>query len=319
MSLPPSALFGRRFSLILSTPAGGPGLELSELHFTFSVEQSDSETPNSARFRVYNLSPATQKRAMSFNRVVLNAGYEGAAAPYGKIFDGDIKQFGTGRSSATEDFLDIFAADGDTFYNYTVLNSSLEAGLTPRQQLDKIMTDIGAPPVQVGQDGLIGGTLVRGKVMFGMFKDEMRRIAESQNNGRGPAGWSMQDGRVQILQVDDYLPGEAVELNALTGMIGVPEQTQEGIKVRSLLNPRIRCGGLMKINNRDINQITQTDPNIPVPYNQYTAIQLLAKTDADGIYRVYVAEHEGDSRGNPWYTNIVGLLVAKDAQAVVAP
>lgn len=317
--LPSNALFGRRAQLLVSTPQGGPGIDLSSMQFSFRTEQSDTETPNNSVIRVYNLSPDTVKNVQKFNRVILNAGYVGAQAPYGKIFDGDIKQFGTGRISATDTYLDIFAADGDTLYNYTVLNVSLEKGLTPSQQLAKIADAANLPPPVIGEDGLVGGTLVRGKVLYGMFRDEMRVFADSQNTGKGGAAWSIQNGVVQVIRVDDYLPGDPVLVNSLTGMIGVPEQTADGIRIRTLLNPKIKCGALMRINNRDINKLRQTNPDVPVPFNQFVGLQLLASESADGTYRVYVAEHEGDIRGGPWYTNIVGLAVNTAAKAVTAP
>lgn len=312
------ALYGRRSQLLLSHPAGGIGLDLSDMHFTFKVEQSDTETPNSAVLRVYNLSQETVDRAKSFTRAILNAGYMGGA-PYGKIFDGDIKQFGTGRIDATTTYLDIFAADGDTFYNWSIVASALASGLTPQQQLDQIMKDAGLPPPVTGRDGLIGGTLVRGKVKFGMFRDDMRKFVETQNSGLGPASWSIQNGQVQVLQVQDYLPGEAVVLNSNTGLIGVPEQTQDGIRITALLNPKIRVGSLLKIDNKSINQIKQTNPDVPVAFNSFTAMQFFANTAADGTYRVYVVEYEGDTRGQPWYSRIVGLLVSKDTDSVQAP
>jgi hypothetical protein len=35
----------------------------------------------------------------------------------------------------------------------------------------------------------------------------------------------------------------------------------------------------------------------------------------DGYYKIIVLEHEGDTRGNPWYSNIVCLAVDMSANA----
>jgi hypothetical protein len=113
-----------------------------------------------------------------------------------------------------------------------------------------------------------------------------------------------------MVAMSGYLPGEAVELNALSGMIGIPEQTDNGIKVRSLLNSKLRIGGSIKINNNDINQTIQQNPSAaPVPFNQWTGIQLLAKVSDDGIYKLYVIEHSGDTRGQEWYSDLICLAV----------
>ena len=40
---------------------------------------------------------------------------------------------------------------------------------------------------------------------------------------------------------------------------------------------------------------------------------------ADGFYRVFVAEHEGDTRGQAWYTNLILLAVNPTTRKVVNP
>ncbi|MBU9534734.1 hypothetical protein KTE49_30340, partial [Burkholderia multivorans] len=117
--------FVRKVSLIIGFDSG-EALDLSELRIVFRVQRGDLQTPNSARIRVYNVSATTARRAQKeFTRVVLQAGYEGN---YGIIFDGQIKQVRRGRESQTDTFLDITAADGDSAYNFAVVNTTLAAG-----------------------------------------------------------------------------------------------------------------------------------------------------------------------------------------------
>src|SRR5690348_5163435 len=68
------------------TTNANEGLDLSEMRIQFRISQSDTETPNTAIIRVYNLSPETARKVQGeFQRVVLQAGYENAS--YGVIFD----------------------------------------------------------------------------------------------------------------------------------------------------------------------------------------------------------------------------------------
>jgi hypothetical protein len=83
--------------------------------------------------------------------------------------------------------------------------------------------------------------------MYGMARKYMRDAADATGSS-----WSIQDGVAQMVPLGGYLPGEAVALTAESGLIGQPEQTNEGIKVRSLLNPRLRVGGRIKLDNRSI-------------------------------------------------------------------
>lgn len=290
----------------------GSALDLSEFHFTFSTVQQDVESPSNCSIRVYNLSRQTLDNLTKneYSTVVLQAGYEGR---YGVIFKGTLKQFRIGKESATTTYLDLLASDGDQAYNYSVVAKTLAASSTPQDRINAALAAMAPNGVTAGHlMPFTGGVLPRGKVLFGMARAAVRNEARQQG-----ATWEIANGQVNIIPLDGYLPGEAVELNALTGMIGIPEQTENGIRVRSLLNPLITVGGLVKIDNRSINRIVQQNPRAAtVAYNSYTGIQLLATVTNDGLYRVFVAEHQGDTRGQAWYTDIVCLAVDPSSKKV---
>jgi hypothetical protein len=108
-------------------------------------------------------------------------------------------------------------------------------------------------------------------------------------------------------------------MNARTGMIGYPRATNQGILVTCLLNPAIKVAGLIRINNKDINQTNAPGGStaifgFPTPKSK----DFIAFATADGIYRVIVREHEGDSRGEPWYTNLTCLAVDATTAKIVA-
>jgi hypothetical protein len=52
-------------------------------------------------------------------------------------------------------------------------------------------------------------------------------------------------------------------------MIGTPEQTEGGIMIRCYLNPLIRIGQLVQINNADINRNTLNKQMFPSYVSQY--------------------------------------------------
>lgn len=297
----------RKASLVLT--AGEKGIDLSEMHFKFSVNQGDVQSPNNASIRVYNLANTTQQKVQKeYSRVILQAGYENGA--YGVIFDGTIKQFRRGRENATDTYLDILAADADVGYNFGVCNSTLSAGSSPAERIAVIASVLGVQSGSIAP--YTGGVLPRGKVLFGMARAKAQCAASSQF-----ATWSVQNGKLQVIELDGYLPGEAVVINSFTGLIGIPEQTENGIRARCLLNPKLRIGGLVKLDNVTINDTIQRDPNAaPVPFNQYTGLQLLADISSDGVYRLYVAEFTGDTRGNEWYTDMVMLSVNQANRSV---
>lgn len=277
----------RACSLVVG--GNGDGLELGSLRVTFQVRHADSETPNSADIRVYNLSKATMIRIQEFSSVVLQAGYENGI---GLIFGGNIRQARRGRSG-TETYLDILASDGDRAYNYAVVNATLAAGAKAADQV-KMATDAMAEHgTSVGYVPDLGGAaLPRGKAMYGMSRKYLRDAAATTDTS-----WSVQNGSVQMVPVQGYLPGEAVSLTALTGLIGQPEQTNEGIKVRALINPRFRVGGRIKLDNESI-QKYRTDL-------KYSAANLAPRLDEDGLYRILAIDWTGDTHGQDWYADLI--------------
>lgn len=299
--------FGRQTSLIVST--GTQGLDLSQLHFKFQTRNADEQAPNTLYVRVYNLADSTVKTIQKeFTTITLQAGYENGN--YGIIFSGTIKQFATGRERNIDSYLDIWAADGDEFYNFSVISLSIAAGQTPQQVISAIQSAPsvnGVAPLPFASDasGLIAGgpagtaqALSRGKVMFGMTRDYARDWANKYGYR-----WSMQNGQFVVVPITGYRPGEAVVLSSTTGLVGVPEATNDGVTARALLNPLIRIGCLVQIAQSDINQITQQQQGL-----QYSPA-VATVTTAAGYYRVLVAEFEGDTRGQPWYVDITCLAV----------
>lgn len=279
-------------------------LDLSALRVTFNIQNADVESPNNAVIRVYNLAPDTVTLIRGqFTEVTLNAGYENGN--FGAIFQGTIKQFKIGRESATDTYLDIYASDGDIGYNQGVINQSIAAGATANQ----VGKAIAATMSTIGSD--FGSLLIsdqyfpalRGQVLFGMSRARLRNLASTLD-----ASWSIQNGQVVMIDNTGYRDGEVVNINIQTGLIGQPEQTDGGIKVRTLLDPRYRIGCQVKLNNTDVNQIIQNSPTAQA-YNRWAGIQQLASISTDGLYRVFVVNYEGDTRGNPWYADLILLAI----------
>lgn len=285
-------------------------LDLSEMHIKFRVNQADTEAPNNASIRVYNLSDETITRISEFQQVVLQAGYE---SQFGVIFKGTVVQYRVGREDSLNSYLDILASDGDTAYCFGVVNTTLEKGA---KVIDAVKAAVGSMNEHGVTEGYVatgtGGVLPRGKVLFGMAKDYIRRGAFTLG-----ASWSIQDGKVNIIPLDGYKPSQAVDLNVATGLVGIPEQTQNGINFQSLMNPRLSVGTAVRIDNRVINQLIQRDQTAaPIAFNQYTGLQLLAKVSRDGLYRLFVVEHEGDTRGQAWHSHCVCLAVDPSSNKV---
>jgi hypothetical protein len=298
----------RKIGLLLSSADNV--IDLSELHIKFEIVNSDAESPNNCSIRVYNLSQDTLRRIKGeFSAVTLNAGY--SAGNFGVIFQGSIKQFRVGKENNVSTYLDILCADGDIGYNQGMINETLAKGHNQADILAALSKSIGSqsPNIDTLKTDKQHSPMPRGSVQFGMARTKIRNAAATLD-----ASWSIQNGELTLIPNTGYLPGEAVAINAGTGMIGMPQQTGGGINLVCLLNSKLRIGTLVQLDNSTIAELSQRDPDsASIQFNQYAGIQPNTPLSPDGLYRLYVVEHVGDTRGGSWYSNLTCLAVDRSA------
>ena len=331
--------FIRKVSLLVRTDADS-FLDLSEFRIKFQSSNTDYENPNNLTVRIYNLSDETinkiktaiSKSSLEWQRIVtaqqqpnssqsinpntyydivINAGY--VNGNYGVIFQGNVKQFKNGRENNKDNYLDIYAADGDFGFINGVINTTLAAGTTVAQQAQKLADSM--PGVDI--DGYSSAPAIdqqhtpslRGKTLAGMSRFYLRNLASRLNTS-----WSIENGKILMIPIKSYRIGEAVIINVNTGLIGLPEQTDNGINLTILLNSALRIGGLIKLNNAEIPELSQSNPNQPLKFDSLSQVQANSLISKDGIYRVYGIEHVGDTRGQEWYSNVTCLAVDTSAK-----
>lgn len=301
----------RQLSLVVSKD-DGEGFDFGKFWCTFSVRRGDFQTPNSLDARIYNLSNKTAQliQQTEFTTVQLGAGYNPTqdvnfVPPL--VFKGTIKQFRAGRVNQLDSYVEITAADADEAYNYAPVFVTVPAGQSsqPSRLVDVIQGAFaqksGNQSVSLGYTPTLPTTnLVRGRVLYGMAKDEARDFAW-QNNVK----FSIQDGAMTLIPYTSYVPGGSVPLiSVATGLIGVPEQTQQGINIRVLLNPAIKIGQLVQLDS----QVNQFRLGLDLP-SQATNPNLVAATatNQQGLYYVMSANHTGDTREQNWYSDLLCL------------
>lgn len=289
-------------------------LDLSNLRASFSITAADVETPNIARIKIYNVADATAKMLTAknidqseFGQVDLQVGY--GDGPLSTIFKGTIKQCFRGRENPTDTFVLIHAGDGDDFFNFGSVAGTLSNGANSDQDVLNYIKDNAShqDSIQWGAmpgAGTAGGVLPRGKVLWGLARIFLK--AAALNLGHT---WSIQRGQLVFIPADGALPGEAIEVNALNGMIGLPIQTNQGMVIKTLILPQIQVGSLVHLNNRSIQQslINLNRANFSNP--TLDPDNLRAHLDDDGLYRVFAIDYQGDSRGDQWEQVLTCLAV----------
>ena len=299
-------LYLRQTSLIVGNQSNA--LDLSQMQFQFRITRGDIQTPNIGRFRVYNLSQATinQLKSKEFTSIIMQGGYSGN---YGTLFNGTVKYVYKGNDSAVDSFVDIVGADGDSAYNYAVVNQSLAAGSKPQDHVNlaaQAMNGMGVNYSTNTNPAFTGNPLPRGKVFYALARDVLRKVSRDCN-----ATWSIQDGNLEFVSKSGFRGGNVVVLTSATGLIGFPRQTQNGIVIRCLINPNIKIGSQVQIDN---NSIQRFDFSLSVAGTAANA--LVPSLDADGIYKVLWAEHQGDTRGTDYYTDLTCISIDKTAVGI---
>lgn len=227
------------------------------------------------------------------------------------IFNGTVAQAKVGRENGTDTYVEIIGIDGDFLYLNGFVSTSIPAGTGQRSQMNQITTFVqnditnnlrqGAySPYSVAfgnlpEDGVL---LHRGQVHFGKYTDILHRFAANNN-----ADFYIQNNTPTFLSRNDAVLTYTTVISSSTGMIGLPVQTIDGIKVRTLLNPHIIQGILVQLTTKDIQPAT-TD----ITAQGTSAInERLSPIDngIEGKYKVLVATHNGHTRDHEWYTEII--------------
>lgn len=282
--------YGRVCSLVVGDK-NGAALDFSQFHIRFAITNGDVQTPKTANIRVYNVARDVALRAQKeFTQVVLQGGYEGAP---GVLFAGQVRQIRVGRENETDTFLDILAADGDVAYLQATMKETLSAGWTPTEMRDRLIKSMEPFGVTAGQLVDLPDTKsARATTLYGATRDFLRQLCQTYG-----LTWSVENGQLNMRPVTGMLGGTAIVLTSNTGLIGRPQQTIDGIMVKCLIDPRIKPGSQVKIDNASVQE---------APISTSTNFRDVRPTlDSDGSYRVWAVAINGDTRGRDWYMDLV--------------
>lgn len=266
-------LFHRDWKVIVD------GLDVTGLRIQFKASKSSTKEPNNLDLQITNLSATSRGKMKAKGMlVVLEAGYLNTRAV---IFSGDSRicdHKHEGANWTTK----LQCGDGERVYQFSRVNKSYAAGADVKQ----VVTDCArAMSVNLGNltEALNNNTLPiqsfeYGYACHGNAQQNFDRLIRSLG-----LTWSIQQGALLVAKKNEQAIQEVVVLSAATGLLGSPEhsppskeKTQSMLKCRSLLNPKIRPGVILRL---DANNVK-------------------------GDFVPVKVDHEGDSHGARWETVI---------------
>ena len=260
----------------------------------FSIAVSGTKTlgskQNTFEVTIWNLSKSTRNMlGVEYDTIKVEAGYKEAG--YSLIFTGAIRDVETTKTSPDIE-TKISAGDGDDAVNKGAVSKTFPAGTKPKAIVEHIrgaMPKTEAGPM-VGLDDLPAYT--RPVSIWGWAFGALDQL------GREHAFyWSIQNGKFQAVRNDRHLGGNILISNE-TGMIGTPQVTDKGVKVKCLLNPDILPGKTIDVRSDFLDEGSGRDKR--------------ASDDGGGLFRVNSVAISGHSRGQDWYCDVDGNRVQGD-------
>lgn len=207
------------------------------LQVDFDIKMSRSKTPNQGVVAIYNLAETDRRRIeRDAKSIRLYAGYDGDNK---MIFTGDVV-FASSVKETVDWKTEIKAGDGFRSFSQSITSRNYAAGTPIKTIVEQTAKDMGIAVKESANilQGVIDGSVtLHGKSQSGL--DQVIRNAGGE--------WSIQDNEIQITPVTKPIDGEAIVLDASSGLLEAPSLSEKGVSVRCQLHPDFRPGKVMKL------------------------------------------------------------------------
>lgn len=275
----------RKYELIIGNYQSGDGLLITDLQLTFDISKSSNnkDKTNSAAIEVYNLSDESLKILdTDYPASVFSAGYRDIGLK--RLFSGEVTLVST-RKSGTDRITQIVMGSGYQALNHQLLNQLTAPGRNVKDVLEEIRKAIPGVSRGVYNGTNLSNSLIYGYPLIGTPKDMLNELSQKYS-----LDYQLGD---DVLYVHDKERantenfGQAYVFSGTTGLIESPyrvdlqtrrskkdEVKKQGVQFKSLLNPDIQAGDIVKLED----------------------------TELDGFYKVDDIRHNGSYRDTPWYT-----------------
>lgn len=301
MALAENSLFLRGVELVVGPKVTGvasnvepPDGRLFKNRIQFSIEKTSTPNPNKSKISLYNISQESRNFLEQSDLVLfLKAGFNNELS---NIFIGDILRREAGRNGPDITYT-LECGDAEKILTRAHIDIGLGPGATNVQLFELAAQKLG---LTLGvKKGIVEVVFKNGFSFSGLAADLLTE--QTKNIG---LEWSVQDGELRIMPLNEDDGEEAVVISKETGLIGFPTKTPDGVKFTSLLNPKLRPGKAVKLETRQFQG--QTGPNA----NILAATSLI---DSGAIVKVRTATFSGDTREGSFTTDVEAVLPATGA------
>lgn len=270
------------------TVSGKAGtLTVRDLKIDFSVSKSIGSKQNTATIAVWNLTKSHRRQlGEEFDKIELKVGYQGG--PLSTIFKGSIRDV-THTKETADVKSEMDCGDGDEGIGKGAVSKTFPAGTKPKEIIEHIVGEM--PETTKGEMRGVDDlpAYKRPVTIYGWGFRELDKLGREHG-----FYWSIQSGEFQAVKNDQTLQGTTV-ISKETGMIGIPEVTDKGCKVKALLNPEIAPGRMIDVRSDFLDEASGNDKR--------------KSDDGGGIFRVADVTFSGTTRGDEFYVEAEGNRV----------
>lgn len=265
-------------------------IEFANLRVSFSIVKTFSWSTNTAAVRIYNLSPSKRNKLKDFgDQLRLFAGYRSSGNAQ-LIFTGNVTQLN--HSFDQPEVMTILnCGDGERSLNNTLVAVSFGEKTPARTVIQYIADKLNFPIVDfAGTENLLYDNGFNDADLAKNVLDKACKKLDLQ--------WSVQNENLIIIKNNGSTDKPPVDINAETGMIGVPERyvdksyflyraitpnqaPKPGWRVRMLLRPDLIPGDRVRIRSKQL--------------------------DFEGEFLILTVRHEGDNYGQQFETTIEAI------------
>lgn len=275
---------------------GAPGADGIPLHVKFSFEKADVENPNTGKVTVWNLNREHLAELEKKDCVVaVKAGY---ADSISEAFAGTVT-----RASTTKEGADCMTEIELASCMVELRDTGLSLSYAEGTKTDVIYQEIAAQmglPVSCSA-GVMGQTtvLAAGFSFVGGAKNLLNRLTRMDG-----INWTIQDGVLQLLKQGEPISVNCYELNAGSGLVGVPKRVNISAGSGSSKggSERADSGSESAQLGWEVTYLM----NLAIGVNSYIHISSEA---VDGYFRVQKISIDGDNYEGDWQCRATVLEV----------
>lgn len=260
------------------------GINRHDLKIAFNVSKGLSGTANTAEIEMWNLTEGHRNAlGKELDDITLEAGYmpPDGGSNVGIIFKGQMRDV-EHRREGPDIVSRITCGDGDKAFRRATISKTFTKGTPVEDVVEELYKQLEKEGVDRGEWKFPQDMpkYERPYSMCGSCTRELDLIGRSRG-----FYWSVQNGTFEIIPGDGFVGGVVV-ITPETGMIDTPTITDNGVKVRCLLNPEIRPNRRVQIES-----------------------QMLEMNAEGGMYRVSEVTYSGDNRDGTFEVALHGEAI----------